>query len=100
MLVSVVDKGFDKARIKGYDIAGKTGTAQVFDPITKRYSVDRTIQSFIGFAPLENPRFVMLTKLTAPKIEWAESSVAPLFKTIGEFLLNYLKVPPSYQIEK
>lgn len=101
MLGSVVKFGHaQSAAIPGYYIAGKTGTAQVVDPVTKKYSVDRTIQSFVGFAPLDNPRFVMLTKLTYPKNEWAESSVAPLFKTIGEFLLNYLKVPPSYQIEK
>ena len=101
MLGSVVKFGHAQgAAIPGYYIAGKTGTAQVFDPITKKYSVDKTIQSFIGFAPLEDPRFVMLTKLTNPKIEWAESSAVPLFKTIGEFLLNYFKVPPSYQAQE
>ncbi len=99
MLASVVKAGHAKrAAIPGYYIAGKTGTAQVADPETKKYSPDKTIHSFIGFAPIENPRFVMLTKLDHPRsVRFAESSAVPLFSEIAQFLLNYLKVPPTFQ---
>lgn len=99
MLGSVVSYGHAKrAAIPGYWVAGKTGTAQMADQATKNYSPNQFIHSFIGFAPLENPRFVMLTKITNPKdVQFAESSAVPLFSEIGQFLLNYFKVPPSVQ---
>lgn len=98
MLASVVKYGHAKrAAVPGYYIAGKTGTAQVTDPATGKYSTDKSIHSFVGFAPVENPRFVMLIKLTHPKgVVFAESSAVPLFSEIAQFLLNYLHVPPSY----
>jgi cell division protein FtsI/penicillin-binding protein 2 len=98
MLASVVKYGHSKrAGVEGYYIAGKTGTAQVADPATGKYSASRTIHSFIGFAPVENPRFVMMIKLDHPKgIRFAESSAAPLFGEISKFLLNYFQVPPAY----
>jgi cell division protein FtsI/penicillin-binding protein 2 len=100
MLASVVKYGHAKnAGVEGYYIAGKTGTAQVADPNTGKYSTDKSIHSFVGFAPIENPRFVMLIKLDHPRsVEFAASSAAPLFGEIAKFLLNYLKVPPSYQV--
>ncbi len=98
MLASVVKYGHaQKAGVKGYYIAGKTGTAQVADPETGKYSEDSSIHTFVGFAPVENPRFVMLVKLTHPRsVEFAASSAAPLFGEIAQFLLNYLQVPPAY----
>ena len=58
------------------------------------YYKDRTIGSFVGYAPADNPRFVMLTKIDNPKdVEFAESSAAPLFGEIAKFLLNYYEVP-------
>ena len=102
MLASVVKYGHAKrASVPGYYIAGKTGTAQVADPDTGKYSTDRTIHSFVGFAPIEDPKFVMLVKLDHPRsVQFAESSVVPLFSEIAQFLLNYLKVPPSYDISQ
>ncbi len=98
MLASVVKYGHAKrAAVPGYYIAGKTGTAQVADPATGKYSTDKAIHSFVGFAPVENPYFIMLIKLTHPKgVAFAESSAVPLFSEIAQFLLNYLHVPPSY----
>ncbi len=92
MLVNVVDGGHAKhAAVNGYYVAGKTGTAQVAD---KGGYSDRTIHTFIGFAPVENPRFVMLVKLDDPKdVRYAASSAAPLFGKIAEFILNYYQVP-------
>jgi len=82
--------------VPGYFIAGKTGTAQVADQETGKYSTDKTIHSFVGFAQIDNPRYVMLVKLSHPKgIAFAESSAVPLFSEISQFLLNYLKVAPN-----
>ena len=98
MLASVVKYGHAKrAAVPGYYIAGKTGTAQVADPETGKYSTDVTMHSFVGFAPVGDPKFVMLIKLTHPRgVAFAESSVVPLFGEIAQFLLNYLHVPPAY----
>lgn len=95
MLVSVVDKGFDKARIPRYDIAGKTGTAQIASPeggyLEKEYN-----HSFVGFAPASDPKFVILIKMERPQgITFAADSLSPVFKSIALFLLNYLNVPPT-----
>ena len=97
MLVSVVENGHGKrAGVSGYYVAGKTGTAQVAKKDGSGYEKDVTIGSFVGFAPVEDPRFVMLTKIDHPRSTiWAESTAAPLFGEIAKFMLNYLKVPPS-----
>jgi len=95
MMVSVVENGHGKqAQVPGYYVAGKTGTAQV--PVNGVYDPHKTIGSFVGFAPAFDPVFVMLVKIDIPKTtEWAESSAAPLFGEIAEFLLNYYMVPPE-----
>ena len=97
MLVSVVDNGFDKARIKGYDIAGKTGTAQIPDG-KGGYSEDEFIHDFLGFAPAYNPKFVILIKIDRPKgIQFAADSLSPVFRNIAAFLINYYNIPPTRQ---
>lgn len=95
MLVSVVDKGFDKARIKGYDIAGKTGTAQIADG-HGGYEEGVFIHDFLGFAPASDPRFVILIKMDRPKgITFAADSLSPTFREIAAYLLNYYNIPPT-----
>lgn len=95
MLVSVVENGHGKkAGVSGYYIAGKTGTAQVAG--SGGYQTDNTIGSFAGFGPVTNPRFVMLVRLDHPRdVEWAESTAAPLFGEIADFLLKYYEIPPE-----
>jgi len=97
MLVSVVENGFGKkARVPGYKIAGKTGTAQVPNPNGTGYSETEKIVSFAGFAPADNPRFAAIIKLDYPqKVKWASDSAAPLFGKLARWLLYYLGVPPS-----
>ncbi|MFZ5364261.1 MAG: peptidoglycan D,D-transpeptidase FtsI family protein, partial [Patescibacteria group bacterium] len=97
MLVSVIENGHGKkAGVQGYYVAGKTGTAQVAKKDGSGYEKDVTIGSFVGFAPVEDPKFVMLTKIDHPRSTiWAEATAAPLFGEIAKFMLNYLKVPPS-----
>ena len=95
MLVSVVDNGFDKARIRGYDVAGKTGTAQIPSP-SGGYEKDVFIHNFLGFAPASNPKFVILIKMDRPQgITFAADSLSPTFRDITQFLINYYNIPPT-----
>lgn len=95
MLANVVEAGHAKlASVDGYYIAGKTGTAQVANSNTGEYDEIQTIHTFIGFAPVDNPRFVMLTKFDHPtNVQFAASSAAPLFGELAQFILQYLQVP-------
>lgn len=96
MLVNAVENGHaQKAKVAGYYVGGKTGTAQVASESARGYG-SRTIHTFIGLAPVEEPEFVMLVKLDDPKdARFAESSAVPLFGEIAEYLLDYLEVPKS-----
>ncbi len=102
MLVSVVENGFGKsARIPGYYIGGKTGTAQVswaaLGEARSGYS-DKTIQSFVGFAPAFDPRFIILVKLNNPKAKTAEYSAAPIFRDLAKYIIDYWEIPPDYDV--
>lgn len=94
MLTSVVDNGKAavKARVPGYYVAGKSGTAQIAG--RGGYS-EETDHSFVGFAPVDKPVFVMLVKFGKPKRKYAESTSAPVFGEIADFLLKYYQVPPN-----
>ncbi len=96
MLRSVVTDGHGKrADIPGYQVVGKTGTAQVAKAGGGGYDETLTIGSFAGFAPMKDPRYVVLVTVNHPRdVEWAESSAAPTFGSIMQFLLNYGKVQP------
>lgn len=97
MLRSVVVNGHGKrADVPGYLVGGKTGTAQVAKSDAKGYEEGRSIGSFVGYAPIQDPKFVVMVKLDNPKnVEWAESSAAPTFGQIMKFLLEYAKVKPT-----
>jgi cell division protein FtsI (penicillin-binding protein 3) len=97
MMTQVVAAGTGhNAAIPGYDVAGKTGTAQKLDPVTRRYSRNPGVLSFVGFVPAEGPRLVMLVMLDEPKNEkWGSEAAAPIFSAIGGGVLRYLDVPPS-----
>ncbi len=101
MLVSVVENGFGKrAGIAGYYIGGKTGTAQV--PwtalgIQKAGYSEETIQSFMGFAPAFDPRFLILVKLNNPKTKTAEYSAVPVFRELAKYIIDYWEIPPDYE---
>ncbi|MBI1847463.1 MAG: transpeptidase family protein [Candidatus Rokubacteria bacterium] len=97
ILVKAVEHGTGHfAAIPGYEVGGKTGTAQKLDPATRRYSRTPGVLSFVGFAPAEAPRFVMLVMLDEPKTEkWGSEAAAPVFAAIGREILRYLDVPPT-----
>lgn len=97
MLVSVVNKGHaQRAQIPGYFVAGKTGTAQIAKQDGIGYESGRHNDTFVGFAPVDDPAFIMLTKINDPKdVDWAEGSAVPLFGEIAKFLLDYYQIPPD-----
>lgn len=97
MLANVVQNGHgQRAGVDGYFVAGKTGTAQIPLEGGTGYDPNQTIGSFIGFAPVDDPQFVMLAKIDRPQdVQFAESSAAPLFGRVAAFLLPYLGIPPT-----
>lgn len=97
MLTSVIEKGFGNgAKIPGYYLAGKTGTAQV--PLTRGrgYDKNKTIQTFLGYGPSFNPQFLILVKLDNPKVSQSSLSAVPMFKELAQYIINYWKIPPDY----
>lgn len=92
MMVKAVDKGEAKfAKPKGYRIAGKTGTAQI--PIEGHYDPNKTITSFIGFAPADDPKFIMLVIYDRPTTSvYGSETAAPTFFTIAKQLLAYYNI--------
>ena len=97
MMVSVIENGVGAlARVPGYYLAGKTGTAQVPDE-TGGYAPDKKIISFTGFGPLSSPKFSVLIKLDNPAgLSFASGTAAPMFHNIAEKLLNFYQIPPDY----
>jgi len=95
ILVNAVEKGEAQwAKLRGYRVAGKTGTASI--PVKGHYDPDSTITSFIGFAPAEKPKFIMLVILNKPTASiYAAETAAPMFFDIAADLLSYYGIPPS-----
>jgi cell division protein FtsI (penicillin-binding protein 3) len=95
MMEDVVLEGTGKlAQLNGYTAAGKSGTAQMIDTATGRYSRNRFNASFVGFAPLNDPAVTILIVLDSPEGEHHGGMVGgPVFKRIAEQVLAYLDVP-------
>ncbi len=95
MLEGVVLGGTGKkAQLDGYTSAGKTGTAQKYDPETGRYSTHDLIASFVGFAPLNTPALTIYVQLDSPVGPHDGGQVAaPVFKRVAQQVLPYLEVP-------
>lgn len=98
MMVSAVDKA-EIARILGYEVAGKTGTAQVPDFQRGGYS-DEFIHSYVGFAPASDARFTILMKIDKPRgVYLAGLTVVPAFRELAQFILNYYNIPADKIVE-
>jgi cell division protein FtsI (penicillin-binding protein 3) len=84
------------AAVEGYLVAGKTGTAQKVDPVTRSYSADKRTASFVGFVPADNPRLTILVIIDEPKTSpYGGVVAAPAFREIAQQALCYLNVPPA-----
>jgi cell division protein FtsI/penicillin-binding protein 2 len=98
MLRSVLEAGgtAQSAAIPGYDLAGKTGTANKVDPKTGQYSQSRYVASFIGFAPTRAPRLLVAVVVDEPQgAIYGAQVAAPAFQKIVAFALPYLGIPPK-----
>ena len=85
-----------KLSVPGYLFAGKTGTAQKVDPVTRRYSPSNWVASFIGFAPYEAPRLVLFVIIDEPLGSHHGSDVAgPIWQDVMIDALRWLGVPPT-----
>jgi cell division protein FtsI/penicillin-binding protein 2 len=102
MMINVVENGYGHlAKIPGYYVAGKTGTAQMsyasLGQDKAGYSTTDTWQTFMGFAPAYNPRFVMLVKLDNPaNTLTSEYSAVPMFHSLAKYILDYWQIAPDY----
>ncbi|MCB2411588.1 penicillin-binding protein 2, partial [Demequina sp. TTPB684] len=94
MLVEVTESGTaPKARIDGYLVAGKTGTAQAPD---ESGALNNIVASFVGIAPADDPRIVVSVVLYDPASSiWGGETAAPVFKDVATFALQTLRVPPT-----
>jgi cell division protein FtsI/penicillin-binding protein 2 len=95
LTVTVEDGTGQLARVEGYDVAGKTGTAQKVKE-TGGYYADRVVASFVGMVPATNPRLVILVTVDDPTTQQYGGSVAaPAFAKIADFALKRLGIPPT-----
>lgn len=96
----VTDGTGGKAAIPGFRVAGKTGTAQKIDPRTGSYSATQFVGSFVGFVPADNPRVAMIVVIDEPHGEaWGGTVAAPVFRRVGEQVLNYLGVSSNEPVK-
>ncbi|MFA4918897.1 MAG: penicillin-binding transpeptidase domain-containing protein [Thermodesulfovibrionales bacterium] len=96
ILKSVVEEGGTgtSASVDGNAVAGKTGTAQIIDPRTKRYSKEKYVSSFVGFVPADSPRIAMIVVVYEPKGQiYGGAVAAPVFRDIAGQALSYLNIP-------
>lgn len=100
LLVNVVERGTGKrAAIPGYRVAGKTGTAQKVDPETGTYSSTKSVGSFVGFVPAEDPQLTILVMIDEPQgPAWGGVVAAPVFRQVAEQSLRYLNVAPDKEV--
>lgn len=93
----VVSKGTGRhARVKGYRIGGKTGTAQKPLENGRGYEEDAYIASFVGLLPIHSPRYAIFVAIDEPKTTiWGSTAAAPLFSQVATVMVDYYDVPPS-----
>jgi cell division protein FtsI (penicillin-binding protein 3) len=104
ILKKVVLKGTGtRAQVPGYEVAGKTGTAQKIDKRTGKYSQDKAVASFLGWVPADDPRILILVVVNEPKgflyggrmVHYGGLIAAPVFRKVAQRVLRYLNVPPK-----
>jgi cell division protein FtsI (penicillin-binding protein 3) len=100
MLQGVVLHGTGrKALLEGYSSAGKTGTGQKMDPVTRTYSKTKYVASFAGFAPINDPQIAVVVILdSAVGLHQGGQISAPVFQRITQQVLEYLHVQHDVQL--
>ncbi len=96
LLDAVLEGTGMEAKIPGFTVIGKTGTAQKFDPVEKKYISSAHIASFVGFVAKERPLLSIIVVIDNPKgFYYGGQVAAPLFREIAKKILRYLRVPPD-----
>ncbi len=98
ILERVVSEGTGRsAALPGYDIAGKTGTTQLLDPLTRAFSMQKHLATFVGFVPARDPSLSIVVVLDAPRADeyYGGQVAAPVFREIALRTLRYLGIPPQ-----
>lgn len=88
---------FGKFDREGYMIGGKTGTSQVIDPKTGKYSDKDSIGTYLGFGGVDAPEYVIMVKVDDAKIGGYQgtSAAGPIFNDLNNWMLDYLKLQPK-----
>ncbi|MGM7720268.1 penicillin-binding transpeptidase domain-containing protein [Metabacillus sp. Hm71] len=90
-------------RIEGYEVAGKTGTAQIYSPEKGRYlsGNDNHVFSFLGMAPKDDPELIVYVAVQKPKLEGKAGSVptSMIFNTVMKNSLQYLQIEPTEETD-
>lgn len=95
MMVNAIEQGESKwVKIPNYEIAGKTGTAQI--PVAGHYDPNQTNASFVGFFPAKDPEITMLVVVNKPKTSiYGSETAAPIFFQVAQDLISYYNIPPD-----
>ena len=84
------------ANVDGFDVAGKTGTAQKADPVHGGYAAKKRVASFVGFVPADQPRLVALVLIDEPEVNvYGGVVAAPVFRNIAQGALRHLAIAPQ-----
>jgi len=98
LMLKVVNEGTGKnAAIPGYQVAGKTGTAQKSRPGYAGYEPGKWVCSFMGFAPADDPRLAMIVVIDEPEVDYATGGkiAAPIFQEVSKYALTIMTVVPN-----
>ncbi|KKP81140.1 MAG: Peptidoglycan glycosyltransferase, partial [Parcubacteria group bacterium GW2011_GWB1_35_5] len=98
MLTNVVDTTLrgGNAKIPGYSVAAKTGTAQMTNEGEAGYVEGKYLHSFFGYFPSYEPKFLVFLFHTYPKdVRYASETLTDPFLNITKFLINYYQIPPD-----
>ena len=101
MMISVTEPGGTgtRAALAGYQVAGKTGTAQKVDTVTGGYSPDKRVSSFVGFVPADNPALVLSVTVDEPQGKTYGGLVAaPVFARIASQTLSHMNILPKGEV--
>lgn len=97
LMGNTVSDRYEKVRVPGYPMAGKSGTAQI--PVSGGYDPVEVVTSFIGFGPLPDPEVLILVKLDRPQNEtylrWGTQTAGPVFQAVASRLFVLLGIPPT-----
>jgi cell division protein FtsI/penicillin-binding protein 2 len=99
MLVEALQSEGRLGQIEGYNLAGKTGTAQI--PTDFGYDENLTVASFIGWGPVEDPAFLIFVRIDKPLTSpWGSMIAAPVFQEVAQRLVVLLDIPPEFVYEE